>query len=160
MKRKFLVWLAAFVAVAVTSVVAAAGQDPQPVQSARTAVKLRVDTLASFINNVAGLRVRVVEGVVDKVASPRVFTLKHRRSMGAIRPARAAIILVEGEAAIPEGTPVTVTGIARTLLGTEVGPQRPSPAFTEKELERIDALPIIVASAVETPDGVRLVTSR
>ena len=155
MRRTFVVSLAAFAAVAVTSAVAA-GQGPLADRSARTAVRLRVDTLASFINSVAGLRVRVVDGVVDKVASPRVFTLKHRRSIGAIRPARAAIVLVEGEAAIKEGTPVTVTGIARTLLGTEVGPQRPSPAFTEKERERIDALPIVVASAIETPDGVHL----
>jgi hypothetical protein len=157
--RELVVSLAAIAAVGVTSVVAAAGQGTVSDQSARTAVRLRVDTLASFINNVAGLRVRVVDGVVDKIASPRVFTLKHKRSMG-LGPARAAIVLVDGEAALREGTPVTVTGIARTLLGTEVGPQRPSPAFTEKERERIDALPIVVASAIETPDGVHLVTSR
>jgi hypothetical protein len=125
-----------------------------PDQSARTAVRLRVDTLVSFINNVAGLRVRVVDGVVDKVASPRVFTLKHTRSIG---PARVAIVLVDGEAVIRQGSPVTVTGIARTLLGAEVGPQQPSPALTEKERERIDALPIVIASAIETPDGVQLV---
>jgi hypothetical protein len=146
------------VAVSVASVVVA-GQDTGSDRSGPIALRLRVDTLASFINNVAGLRVRVVDGVVDKVASPRVFTLKHKRSMGLV-PARAAIVLVNGETAITEGIPVTVTGIARTLLGTEVGPQRPSPVFTEKERERIDALPIIVASAIETPDGVQLVTSR
>jgi hypothetical protein len=155
--RQLVVLLVTIAAVAVTSVVAAAGQGTLPDQSARTAVRLRVDTLASFINSVAGLRVRVVDGVVDKIASPRVFILKHKRSIGA---ARAAIVLVDGEATLREGTPVTVTGIARTLLGTEVGPQQPSPAFTEKERERIDALPIVVASTVETPDGVRLVTSR
>lgn len=141
-------------AVVVSSMVAAAGQEPIPYQSA-PAVRLRVDTLASFINNVAGLQVRIVDGVVDKIASPRVFTLKHSRRMG---PARVAIVLAGGEAAIREGAPVTVTGIARTLLGTERGPQRPSPAFTEQERERIDALPIVVASAIDTPDGVHLVT--
>jgi hypothetical protein len=157
--RRLVVSLVAIAAGAVTSVVAAAGQGALPNRSAPVALRLRVDTLASFINNVAGLRVQVVDGVVDKIASPRVFTLKHKRRMGLV-PARAAIVLVDGETAIKEGTPVTVTGIARTLLGTEVGPQRPSPTFTEKERERIDALPIVVASAVETPDGVHLVTSR
>ena len=142
--------------VAVSSIAAADGQDPVADRSAPpTAVRLRVDTLASFINNVAGLQVRIVDGVVDKIASPRVFTLKHSRRMG---PARVAIVLAGGEAAIRKGAPVTVTGIARTLLGTERGPQQPSPAFTEQERERIDALPIVVASAIDTPDGVHLVT--
>jgi hypothetical protein len=130
-----------------------AGQEPVPDRSAPTAVRLRVDTLASFINNVAGLHVRVVDGIVDKIASPRVFTLKHMRNIG---PARVAIVLVDGEAAIRAGAPVTVTGIARTLLGTEAGPQQPSPALTDGERERIDALPIVVASAIDTPDGVPL----
>src|SRR5262245_46988191 len=116
--------VALIAAVAVTPMVVA-GQEPIPYQSTPTAVRLRVDTLASFINNVAGLQVRIVDGVVDKIASPRVFTLKHSRPMG---PARVAIVLAGGEAAIREGALVTVTGIARTLLGTERGPQQPSPA--------------------------------
>jgi hypothetical protein len=133
--------------------VPAAGQERVSDRSSRAPVRLRVDTLASFINNVAGLRVRVVDGVVDKIASPRVFTLKYTRGIG---PARAAIVVLDGAATIRQGAPVMVTGIARTLLGTELGPQQPSPVFTEKERERIDALPIVVASAIETPDGVHL----
>jgi hypothetical protein len=145
--------LVALAAVAVASMVVSA-QQPLPNRAASTALRLRVDTLASFINNVAGLEVRVVDGVVDKIATPRGFTLKHHRSMG---PFRVAIVLADGEAAIREGAPVTVTGIARTLLGTEAGPQQPSPALTDKERHRIDALPIVVASAIDTPDGVPLV---
>jgi hypothetical protein len=154
MRRELLISIGAIAAAALTPVLAAPQNDPVPDPSTRTAVRLRVDTLAMFMNNLAGLRVRV-DGVVDKIASPRVFTMKHERRM--MRSARVAIVLPEGEATIREGAPVRVTGIARTPLGAEVGPQQPSPSLTDKERDRIDALPIVMASAIDTPDGVHLV---
>src|SRR4029453_13913567 len=51
-------------------------QEPQPDPAESIAVRLRPDTLALFINDGAGVRVRLVNGVVKGIASTRVFTVR------------------------------------------------------------------------------------
>jgi hypothetical protein len=122
------------------------------------AVRLRVDTLASFINNLAGLRVRIVSGVVSDIASPRVFTLRsERRTRGT---AEVAIVLPSGSAVVREGAPVIVTGIARTLLGAEMSKEQPLPVLTDAERDALGKGAIVVASSVDAPGGVHLVRSQ
>ena len=159
MSRRFArwIWLAATVIAGATQL-AHAGQHPNPDASALPAVRLRVDTLAEFITQVAGLRVRVVNGVVDEIASPRVFTLRNERGMRYLTgPPEVAIVLLAGEAIIRKDAPVVVTGMARTLLGAEMSREQPLPALTNDERGAITNRPIVVASSVETPGGVQLV---
>ena len=79
MTQRYAVGILAAAALAAT--LPAYGHQDPPLDAARLpAVRLRPDTLAMFINNVAGLRVRVISGVVDDIASPRVFTLKGERN--------------------------------------------------------------------------------
>ena len=131
-------------------------QDPRPREL--PALRLRPDTLALFINHVAGLRVRIISGVVDDIASPRVFTLKNERSAGyRRRPNEVAIVLDTGRAVVRIGAPVVVTGIARTLLGAERNSGRPLPVLTESERNAVEERALVMASSVDTPDGVHLV---
>ena len=119
---------------------------------------LRPDTLALFISNVAGLRVRLVGGVVDEISSPRVFTLKNERNTRyPHRPNEVAIVVDTGSAFVREGAPVVVTGTARTLLGAEMDSHRPLLSLTESERTVVAKLPLVKASSVQTPDGVQLV---
>ena len=149
--------LAAAVALAAT-VPAYGRQDQRPDASGLVAVRLRPGTLAVFINNVAGLRVRLVSGVVDEIASPRVFTVKNERgARNPHRPNEVAIVVDTGSAFVREGTPVVVTGMARTLLGAEMDSDRPLPSLTESERNLVAKLPLVMANSVQTPDGVQLV---
>jgi hypothetical protein len=147
-----------FCAVALAATVPAYGrQDPRADASRSVALRLRPDTLALFINNVAGLRVRLVSGVVGEISSPRVFTLKNERSAYPHRPSEVAIVVDTGSAVVREGAAVVVTGTARTLLGAELDRDRPLPSLTESERTVVAKLPLVMASSVQTPDGVQLV---
>jgi hypothetical protein len=133
------------------------GQGLHP-DTAPPAIRLRPDTLALFFNDVAGLRVRVVSAVVDGIASPRVFTLKNERGARyPRRPNEVAIFVDGGNAVVRTGAPVVVIGIARTLLGAELNAERPLSGLTDSERSVIDKLPLVMASAVDTPDGVHLI---
>jgi hypothetical protein len=157
MTRHHLTGLALGLSLTVAAPVGGA-QDPRPEESDPAAVRLRVDTLASFINHVAGFRVRVISGVVDEIASPRLFILTNDRSTGlTARPSEVAILVRTGRAVLREDAPVVVTGIARTSLGAEMTTDQPRPALTESERDAMANRPVVIASAVETPGGVNLI---
>lgn len=52
---------------------------------------------------------------------------------------------------------MSVHGTARTLLGAEMDSHRPLPSLTESERTVVAKLPLVMASSVQTPDGVQLV---
>jgi hypothetical protein len=133
-------------------------QEPQPDPAELIAVRLRPDTLALFINDVAGVRVRLVNGVVKGIASTRVFTVENERSARyPRRPSEVAVFVDAGSAVVREGAAVVVTGIARTLWGAEMNTDRPLPSLTESERNAVAKRPLVMASSVQTPDGVQLV---
>jgi hypothetical protein len=146
------------VAMAAVSMVPAYGRQDERVEPSQLiAVRLRPDTLATFINDVAGMRVRLVNGVVNQVASARVFVLKSERSARyPHRPNEVAIVVDAGSAFVREGAPVVVTGIARTLLGAEMSTGRPLASLTDSERLAVTNRPLVMASSVQTPDGVQL----
>ena len=145
-------------AVALVPTVPTSGQDRRADASPSAALRLRPDTLATFINDLAGLQVRLVGGVVDEIASPRVFVLKNERGgRYPFQPNRVAIVVDTGSAFIRERAPVFVTGIARTPLGAEMDANLPLRSLNENERKVVAKLPLVVTSSVETPDGVQLV---
>ena len=149
--------LAAAIALA-TTIPAHGRQDPHPDVSEPIAVRVRPDTLARFLHDFAGLRVRVVSGVVHGIASPRVFRLKNEPSTRySHRPDEVAVVVDTGDVVVREGAAVVVTGVARTLLGAEMNSDRPFPSLTEAERNAVATLPVVMASSVRTPDGVQLV---
>jgi hypothetical protein len=128
--------------------------------SRAVALRLRPDTLATFINDLAGLRVRLVRGVIDGIAGPRVFTLKNERSARyPYQPDKVAIVVDTGRVFVRKGAPVVVTGVARTLLGAETDANLPLRSLTESERKVVAKFPLVVASSVQAPDGVQLVRS-
>ena len=154
MTTKFAAVIIAAVALAAT-VPAYGRQDRRA--DASVALRLRPDTLALFINNVAGLRVRLVSGVVDEIPSNRVFTVKNERSAYPHRPNEVAVVVDTGSAFVREGASVVVIGTARTLLGAQMDAARPLPSLTESERIVVAKLPLVMASSIQTPDGVQLV---
>jgi len=149
------VMLAAAVALAAT--VPAHSQD-QRADNRVAAARLRPGTLALFSNDIAGLRVSLVNGVVHKIASPRVFTLKNERSgRFPYWPNEVAVVVDSGGTTVREGAAVVVTGTARTLLGAEMDSTQPLSSLTESERKLVAKLPLVLASSVQTPDGVQLV---
>ena len=148
--------LAAAVALAATAP-ASARQDVRASASRAVALRLRPDTLATFINHLAGLQVQLVRGVVDEIGSPRVFTLKGERDARyPFPPNEVAIVVDNGTTMVREAAPVVVTGMATTLLGAEMESTRPLRSLTERERKVVANRPLLIASSVQTPDGVQL----
>lgn len=155
-----LVILAAALVGLGTPVSAGESQDARANVSREVALRLRPDTLATFINDLAGLRVRLVKGVVDEIASPRVFTVRNERSARfPYQRNKVAVVVDAGGASVRKGAPVVVTGTARTLLGAEMDSIGPLRSLNEREREVVGKLPLVTTSSVQTPDGVQLVRS-
>jgi len=56
--------------------------------------------------------------------------------------------------------PVTIVGVARTLLGIQAGHDVPWPdSLTRRELDRLDVRAAVLATSVQTADGVELTSS-
>lgn len=139
----------------------AAGQDGRVEAARAAALRLRPDTLATFINDLAGLRVRLIRGVVDEIVSPRVFTLRNERpTRYPFQPNRVAIVVEAGSVVVRKGAPLVVTGMARTLIGAEQDSLRPLPSLNEKERQVVAKFPIVMASSVQAPEGVQLVRTK
>jgi hypothetical protein len=145
-------------AVAFSMTVAASERQGQRANASRSAaLRLRPGTLAIFINSLAGLQVQLVRGVVDEIGSPRVFTLRNERGARyPFQPNEVAIVVDTGSTMVRKGAPVVVTGIARTLLGAEMDSNRPLQSLTESERKIVANRPLVMASSVQTPDGVQL----
>ena len=101
------------------------------------------------------------------VVNPHAVILESHSSMG---PRwrdrnRVLVLLQRGKSlAIPSPPiaigPVTIVGVARTLLGVEAGHDVPWPeALTPRELDRLDVRAAILATSVRTADGVDLTSA-
>jgi hypothetical protein len=142
--------------------------DPQ--QSARRLargtppVTMQAGALARLVGEMAGYSVTVprvrILWVVDAhalvVESDSLFDPTWRDHN------RVLVLIERGRSlAIPRPpiaiAPVTVVGVARTLLGIQAGHDVPWPgALTRHELDRLDVRAAILASSVQTADGVEL----
>ena len=122
------------------------------------AIRVSVETLSQHVGQFAGLRVRVVEGIVDRVVSPRAFILIGQREVvGLNGPDRVGVILASGSASVVQKMPIVVTGAAGTFLGAQVaGVLTRQEALTDAERAALRKYPLVVAMAVETPGSVSL----
>ena len=122
-----------------------ARQGPAPAP----AVQVRVKTITAFAMPLAGQRVRVVDGVVTRVASSRLFIL----SAGDLNPplssdGAVAVILESGRSMLSPGQHVIVTGVVRGSLAQqeEVGP-RLIGALTTEERDALRHRPLVIVSS-------------
>lgn len=130
-------------------------------------VTMQASALARLVGEVAGYPVSVphvrILWVVDAhalvVESDSLFdpTWRDRnRLLVLIRRGRSLTIPRPPVATAP----VTVVGVARTLLGIQAGHDVPWPdSLTRRELGRLDVRAAILASSVQTADGVELTSA-
>lgn len=145
---------------------------PAPVNGQADAIRapgaltLRPAALAALIGQVAGRRVRVPGARIVWVIDSRALVVESDTRLPSAPGHRdRLLVLVErGSLAIPrppiDTAPVTVLGVARTLLGIQAAGTPPWPAALTRELiDRLEIRGAVLASSVQTPDGIEL-TSR
>jgi hypothetical protein len=123
--------------------------DARQVPAPAPPIQVRVKTITAFAMPLAGQRVRVVDGVVRRVASLRLFIL----SAGDLNvplssDGEVAVILETGRAMLSPREHVIVTGVVRGSLAQqeEVGP-RLIGALTIEERDALRNRPLIIVSS-------------
>jgi hypothetical protein len=132
----------------------------------RLPVRMRPAMLASSIEQLAGQRVVVSGARAVGMFGPRALVIDTAsRFAPVIEPRGRVLVLVEaGEIHVrPEllvGATVRVTGVARTVLGMQVTREVPWPTELDRErIARLDIQAAVLATSVQTPDGVELTTA-
>jgi hypothetical protein len=160
--------LVVVIGLAAAAVVAAA-----PQQSARRLargtppVTMQAGALARLVGEMAGYSVTVPRARILWVVDAHALVVESDSLFDPTwRDRNRVLVLVERgrSLAIPRPpiaiAPVTVVGVARTLLGIQAGHDVPWPgALTRHELDRLDVRAAILASSVQTADGVELTSS-
>jgi hypothetical protein len=140
---------------------------PQPI-ARRTAredepVTLRTAMLVANLDVFAGREVRLLQGHVVGVLEPGAFLIEPETSYWKPMGQRDRVLVLTSPAGlrVPEdlfvGTTVTVTGVARTLLGVQVTREVAWPAKLQPELaERLEVRAAVLARSVQMLDGTEL----
>jgi hypothetical protein len=113
------------------------------------AVQVRVKTITAFAMPLAGQRVRVVDGIVRRVASLRLFILSAGDLNAPLSSdGEVAVVLETGRSMLSPGEHVIVTGVVRGSLAPqeEVGP-RLIGALTTEERDALRHRPLIIVSS-------------
>jgi hypothetical protein len=127
------------------------------------AITVRPFTLASTVSELAGRTVRVPGARVVGVFEPRVLVIDSAAPFTALRGARDRIVVLIHQGALrvsPQsivGSTVTVSGVARTVLGMQVTAEVPWPSVLDRKLvDRLEIRAALLATSVQTADGVEL----
>jgi hypothetical protein len=136
------------------------------VRSEAGPVTMRAGMLAGAPDELAGFEVRLLDARVVGVLEPHAFLIEPAtRYMKGMGQRDRLLVLINGGSlqASPEilvGSTIRVIGVARTLLGMQTTREAPWPAqLTAKAIERWEVRAAVLASSVQTADGVEL-TSR
>jgi hypothetical protein len=138
-----------------------ADRDEQPFEMKPLTV--RAAMLSAHLNEFAGRPLRVTQGRVVGVFQPSAFLIEpatpYLKAMG-LRD-RVLVLIESASLRVPAelivGSTVTVTGIARTLIGIQVTREVPWPPELRPEaVERLEICGALLASSVQTPEGTEL----
>jgi hypothetical protein len=123
------------------------GREPAPPST--PAVQVRVNTITAFAVPLVGQRVRVVDGVVSRIASPRLVVLSSSSPDVPLSGSSTVAVIVEsGRPTIVRGEQVTVTGVVHGFLTQQEEIGLPLiGALTMEEREATRKRPVIVASS-------------
>jgi hypothetical protein len=122
-----------------------------PASAPTPAVQVRVNTITAFTVSLIGQRVRVVDGVVSTIASPRFFILSGTGLNTPLsRSGTVAVILESGSAMLSPGQQVVVTGEVRGALapGEEVG--RGIGTLTMEERGALQHRPLLIVNSASS----------
>jgi hypothetical protein len=129
-------------------------------------ITVRPATLADGIEELAGHSVIVPYARVVGIINPRVIVVDTATRLRPIlgNRDRVVVIVQPGAVNIPRaavvGATVKVIGVARTVLGVQVTREVPWPQeLAPNVVERLEIRAAIVASSVQTADGVELTSS-
>jgi hypothetical protein len=130
---------------------------------AATPIIVRPATLADAIGLVAGRPVQVAGARVVGILGPGALVID---TGGRLRPVpghrdRILVLVEDGAIRIPAelllGSPVRIIGVARTLLGLQVTADAPWPVgLDRRQLERLEIRAAVLATSVQTAEGVEL----
>jgi hypothetical protein len=120
--------------------------------------------LAQSVGELAGYPVNVQRARILWVIDQHAVVIESDSSFGPTWRDRGRVLVLVGRdrsLAIPRPpvaiAPVTIVGVARTLLGVQAAHDVPWPEpLTRHEIERLDIRAAILASSVQTADGVEL----
>jgi hypothetical protein len=144
------------------AVVRADEQQRRDVKTNELPITVRPGTLAQLIDTLAGHQIRLASARVVGIFDPRVFLVETQtRLLPIIDRDRVLVFVNSGELrvqpAVLVASTVTLSGIARSLLGMQVSREVPWPTMlTPDAVKRLDIRAAILASSVRTPEGVDL----
>jgi hypothetical protein len=120
----------------------------QPAAAPATAVQVRVKTILNFTVPLVGQQVRVVDGVVSRVASPRLVILSGTGLHAPLSLDSVAVIVETGTAMITAGERVMVTGVVHGFVAEQEAVDRPLiGTLTMAEREALRKRPLLIASS-------------
>lgn len=129
----------------------------------RRPIVIRTAMMVANLDAFAGRQVRVLHGRVVGVLEPHAFLIEpateYLKRMG---DRDRVLVLIQSAALrapaeVLVGATVTVTGIARTLVGLQVSGDVPWPARLRPEVvDRLEIRAAILATSVQSADGVEL----
>lgn len=120
----------------------------QPVAPLTPAVQVRVKTIRSFTVPLVGQQVRVVDGVVSRLASPRLVILSSPGPYVPLDPDSVAVIVESGSAMITTGEQVVVTGVVHGFVAQQEDVERPLiGTLTMEERDALRKRPLLIVSS-------------
>jgi len=126
-------------------------------------ISVRPEMLAYQIDTIAGRLVRVPHARVVGVFEPSVFLIDSQSELPPISGHRARVLVftsgtvLRATPAALVGATVTITGVARTLLGMQMTVESAWPKkLTPDEVKHLEIKAAILAESVKTADGVEL----
>ena len=128
---------------------------------------VQASALGHMITEIAGYRVNVPHARILWVVDAHALVVESDSPFGPTwrDRNRVLVLLQRGKSlAVPRPpvaiAPVTIVGVARTLLGIQAGHDVPWPeSLTRRELDRLDVRAAVLASSVQTADGVELTST-
>jgi hypothetical protein len=128
---------------------------------------MRASMIVAYPDGFAGRAIRVLDGRVVGVLEPRAFLIEpateYLKPMG--ERDRIVVLIENGELAVDPallvGSTVAVEGTARTLLGARISREIPWPSrLSDEVIDRLEVRTAILATSVQTPDGIELTHRR
>jgi hypothetical protein len=122
--------------------------------------------LVANLDVFAGQQVRVLNGRVVGVLEPTAFLIEpatpYLKAMG--QRDRVLVLITSSTLRAPAelivGSTVDITGIVRTIVGMKMTREAAWPAWLESErIERLEVRAVVLASSVQTADGVELTSA-
>jgi hypothetical protein len=126
-------------------------------------ITVRPGTLGLLVDSLAGRSIRLTSARVVGVFDPRVFLVDTRTMLPPVVDRDRVLVFIEtGTLRVAPvllvASTVTLSGVARTVVGMQVSREVPWPAaLTPDAVKRLDIRAALLASSVRTPEGIDLV---